>query len=242
MTDSKIVLITGASSGIGEATARRLAADGHTVVVGARRADRLAVLAEQIHVTGGTVAFTELDVTDLASVRRFARLALDRFGRIDVLVNNAGIMPNSHLAELRVEDWNRMIDVNLRGVLHGIAAVLPAMEEQRAGHIVNIASVSGHQVDPTSAVYSATKHAVLAISEGLRQESTRFRVTVISPGLTASELTDHIPGADTRAYMKGLTDDNGIPASAVADGVAYAIAQPPEVDVNEIIIRPAAFA
>ena len=235
----KVVLITGASSGIGEATARRLAAAGHQVVLGARRTDRLAVLAKEIGAHGGSAVAHELDVTDLAGTRSFVAAAHDRYGRVDVLVNNAGVMPLSRLDALRVDEWNRMIDVNLRGVLHGIAAVLPIMQAQRAGHIVNIASVSGLRVDPTAAVYSATKHAVRALSEGLRQESRELRVTVISPGLTRSELTGGISDSGVRDAVQGQMGI-AIPAAAIGEAVHFAISQPAEVDVNELVVRPTA--
>jgi len=235
----KVVLITGASSGIGEATARRLAAAGHHVVLGARRTDRLAALTKDIEAEGGSAMALELDVTDPASVNSFVATAHDRHGRVDVLVNNAGVMPLSPMAALLVDEWNQMIDVNLRGVLHGIAAVLPIMQEQRSGHIVNISSVSGLRVDPTSAVYSATKFAVRALSEGLRQESRDVRLTVINPGLTRTELADSI----SEGGLKGAVDEMmgiAIPATAIAEAILYAISQPTEVDVNEIVVRPTA--
>ncbi|MFD3561884.1 SDR family oxidoreductase [Streptomyces sp. NPDC058686] len=235
----KVVLITGASSGIGEATARRLAAAGHHVVLGARRAERLAALAKEIEAGGGSTLPHTLDVTDPLSTRSFVRAAHDRYGRVDVLVNNAGVMPLSRLDALRTDEWDRMIDVNLRGVLHGIAAVLPIMQAQGAGHIVNIASVSGLRVDPTAAVYSATKHAVRALSEGLRQESRNLRVTVISPGLTRSELTDTIGDQDVKDAVTGQMAI-AIPAAAIGEAIHYAITQPVEVDVNELVIRPTA--
>ncbi|WP_327393996.1 SDR family oxidoreductase [Streptomyces phaeochromogenes] len=234
----KTVLITGASSGIGEATARRLAAAGHPVVLGARRVERLATLAKEIEAVGGR-ALPRLDVTDPLSVRSFVAAAHERYGRVDVLVNNAGVMPLSRMDALRTDEWDRMIDVNLRGVLHGIAAVLPIMRSQGAGHIVNIASVSGLRVDPTAAVYSATKHAVRALSEGLRQESRELRVTVISPGLTRSELTDTINDQDTKDAVTGQMGI-AIPAAAIGEAVHYAISQPADVDVNELVVRPTA--
>ncbi|MCX4554732.1 SDR family oxidoreductase [Streptomyces phaeochromogenes] len=235
----KTVLITGASSGIGEATARRLAAAGHPVVLGARRAERLATLAKEIEAVGGSALPHSLDVTDPLSVRSFVAAAHERYGRVDVLVNNAGVMPLSRMDALRTDEWDRMIDVNLRGVLHGIAAVLPIMRSQGAGHIVNIASVSGLRVDPTAAVYSATKHAVRALSEGLRQESRELRVTVISPGLTRSELTDTINDQDTKDAVTGQMSV-AIPAAAIGEAVHYAISQPADVDVNELVVRPTA--
>ncbi|GAA0355640.1 SDR family oxidoreductase [Streptomyces blastmyceticus] len=234
---SKVVLVTGASSGIGEATARRLAASGHRVVLGARRTDRIRAVAEDIRAGGGAADHHELDVTSLESMRSFVREAHDRHGRVDVLVNNAGVMPLSTLDALKVDEWNRMIDVNIRGVLHGIAAVLPLMRDQGAGHIVNVASVSGHRVDPTAAVYSATKFAVRAISEGLRQESRDLRVTVVSPGFTRSELAEGISDTGVREAVQGQMG-MAIPASAIGEAIDYAIGQPLEVDVNEIVIRP----
>lgn len=236
---SKVVLVTGASSGIGEATARRLAASGHRVVLGARRTELIATVAGSIRTAGGTADHHELDVTSLESMRAFVGAARDLHGRVDVLVNNAGVMPLSTLDALKVEEWNRMIDVNIRGVLHGIAAVLPVMRDQGAGHIVNIASVSGLRVDPTAAVYSATKFAVRALSEGLRQESREIRVTVVSPGLTHSELTDGISDPAVREAVRGSMGI-AIPAAAIGEAIDYAIRQPAEVDVNELVIRPTA--
>ncbi|MFF1450443.1 SDR family oxidoreductase [Streptomyces sp. NPDC058274] len=235
----KVVLITGAGSGIGEATARRLAEAGHRVVLGARRGKLVAAVAEDIRAAGGSAVHRELDVTDLESVRAFAGAATDQYGRVDVLVNNAGVMPLSTLDALKVDEWNRMIDVNIRGVLHGIAAVLPVMRAQGEGHIVNIASVSGHRVDPTAAVYSATKFAVRAISEGLRQESRDLRVTVVSPGLTRSELTEGISESAVREAVQDQMDI-AIPASAIGEAILYAISQPLDVDVNELVVRPTA--
>lgn len=235
----KTVLITGASSGIGAATARRLAADGHAVFLGARRTDRLAELAEEITEGGGTAAFRRLDVTDAADTAAFVEAARAEFGRLDVLVNNAGVMPLSRLDALRTDDWDRMIDVNVRGVLHGIAAALPVMREQGSGHIVNIASVGAYEVSPTAAVYCATKFAVRAISDGLRQESGgRIRVTVVSPGVTESELADHLTDPVAREVMRTYRAV-ALPAEAVAAAVAHAVGQPPQVDVNEIVVRPA---
>jgi NADP-dependent 3-hydroxy acid dehydrogenase YdfG len=230
---SKVVLITGASSGIGEATARHLAAHGHRVVVGARRTVKLTALAKDIRESGGDVLQKELDVTIMDSVKAFVAVAHEHYGRIDVLVNNAGVMPLSMVEELRIDDWNEMIDVNLRGVLHGVAAVLPIMRAQGAGHIINVASVSAHRVDPSAAVYCATKFAVRAFSEGLRQESKDVRVTVVSPGLTRTELFDGKP-AETRAFVEQLA----IPAGAIAEAIGFAINQPANVDVNELIVRP----
>ncbi|MCP2265512.1 SDR family oxidoreductase [Promicromonospora thailandica] len=236
----KTILVTGASSGIGEATARRLAQAGHRVFLGARRTERLAALAAELREGGADVAHRALDVTDLASVQEFASAALERFGGIDVLVNNAGVMPLSPVADLRIDEWNQMIDVNLRGVLHGIAAVLPTMRRQGSGHVVNVSSVAGHRVDPTAAVYSATKFAVRAISEGLRQETTDIRVTVVSPGFTHSELTYRGGNHEARQAARSAAEHLAIPASAIAEAIAFAVDQPSTVDVNELVVRPTA--
>ncbi|MFJ9029044.1 SDR family oxidoreductase [Streptomyces sp. NPDC102274] len=241
MTDSaKIVAITGASSGIGEATARRLAADGHRLLLGARRTDRLDALVKEITADGGTAAYQRLDVTDPANVRAFVSTACEHYGRVDVMVNIAGVMPLSPLEALKVDEWDRMIDVNVRGVLHGIAAALPVMRQQGSGQFVNIASVGAYEVVATAAVYCATKFAVRAISEGLRQESAGdIRVTVVSPGVTESELADSLSDPRAREDMKTYRSV-AIPASAIADAIAFAITQPSDVDVNEIVVRPAA--
>ncbi|MEW1636864.1 SDR family oxidoreductase [Streptomyces sp. NPDC093801] len=236
----KAVAVTGASSGIGEATARRLAADGHRLLLGARRADRLAALTAEITAAGGTAAFRRLDVTDATDTAEFVRAAQELYGRVDAVVNNAGVMPLSPLEALRIAEWDRMIDVNVRGVLHGIAAALPLMRAQGSGHFVNVASVGAYEVSPTAAVYCATKYAVRAVSEGLRQESAGdIRVTLVSPGVTESELADHIADPAARKEMESYRAV-ALPASAIADAIAYALAQPPEVDVNEIVVRPAA--
>lgn len=237
----KVILITGASSGIGEATARHLALRGHRVVLGARRTDRLEKLTADIRAAGGSAEYRALDVTDLTDTTAFADFAQQKFGRIDVIINNAGVMPLSPLHELKIDEWNRMIDVNIRGVLHGIASVLPRMREQKSGHIINLSSIGGHQVWPTCAVYSGTKFAVLAISEGLRQENTAVRVTIISPGVVESELADTISDTSTREAMKEFRKVALSPES-IARAIAYAIEQPADVDVNEIIVRPTAGA
>lgn len=235
----KVVAITGASSGIGEASARVLAAAGARVVIGARRTDRLESLAAAITAAGGEVRVRPLDVTSQAEVVAFAGFARQAFGRLDVMVNNAGVMPLSPLAALRVAEWDRMIDVNIKGVLYGIAAALPIMEEQGAGQIVNVSSIGGHHVSPTAAVYCATKFAVRAISDGLRQETDRIRVTVISPGTTTSELADSIGDPTAREAMEAFRAVT-ISPEAVAAALAYAIGQPDDVDVSEIVVRPTA--
>ncbi|WP_149139316.1 SDR family oxidoreductase [Cupriavidus campinensis] len=236
--DRKVVLITGASSGIGEATARHLAFQNHQVVLGARRTDRVEAIARDIEAAGGRALARTLDVTSLDSMRAFVEAACQAFGGIDVLINNAGVMPLSFVEDLCIEEWNRMIDVNLRGVLHGIAAVLPLMREQRSGHIINVASVSAHRVDPTAAIYCATKFAVRALSEGLRQESKELRVTVVSPGLTRTELFDGISAQEARLAAQSMVEQASIPPSAVAKAIGFAISQPEDVDVNEVIVRP----
>ncbi|MFE3865580.1 SDR family oxidoreductase [Streptomyces goshikiensis] len=240
--EAKVVAITGASSGIGEETARRLAGDGHRLLLGARRTDRLDALTREINEAGGTAAFRRLDATDAADVRDFVAAAQERYGRVDVMVNNAGVMPLSPLDALKVDEWDRMIDVNVRGVLHGIAAALPVMRAQGGGHFVNVASVGAYEVSPTAAVYCATKFAVRAISEGLRQESDgSVRVTLVSPGVTESELAEGISDPAAREAMKAYRAV-ALPASAIAGAIAYAVAQPAGVDVNEIVVRPAASA
>jgi NADP-dependent 3-hydroxy acid dehydrogenase YdfG len=236
----KAVLITGASSGIGEAAALRLAEGGHRLFLGARRTERLEALVERIRATGGIAEFRRLDVTAAADVQRFVADAVNAYGRVDVMISNAGVMPLSALVEDKVDEWNRMIDVNIRGVLHGISAALPVMRTQGGGHIVNLASIGAHEVEPTAAVYCATKFAVWAISEGLRKEQAGgIRVSVISPGVTESELAETISDDQARDAMREYRA-LAIPASAIADAIAFVIGQPPEVDVNEIIVRPAA--
>lgn len=235
----KVILVTGASSGIGEATTRLLADQGHHLVIGARRTERLAVLADEIQARGGSVRCRALDVTSLEDVNAFAEFALDAFGRIDVIVNNAGVMPLSPLAALKVDEWNHMIDVNIRGVLHGIAAVLPSMQAQGHGQVINISSIGGLAVSPTAAVYCATKFAVRAISDGLRQESDKVRVTVICPGVVESELADTISDETARNAMREFRRI-ALSPDAVARAVSYAIKQPADVDVSEIVVRPTA--
>jgi NADP-dependent 3-hydroxy acid dehydrogenase YdfG len=236
----KVVVITGASSGLGEATARRLSTEGATVVLGARRADRLKSLAAELTRGGGKALALETDVTDCNQVKRLVDSAVERYGRVDVIVNNAGLMPQSLLASLKVDEWDRMIDVNIKGVLYGIAAVLPHMQRQKAGHIINVSSVAGHKVGPGSAVYSATKHAVRALSEGLRMEVKAYniRTTVISPGAVTSELPNTVTDPAVLGRIQKLYEEIAIPADSFARAVAFAISQPDEVDINEILFRP----
>lgn len=237
---NKVVIITGASSGLGEATARHLAARGAKLVLAARRTERLQALVKEIEAAGGEALAVATDVVDMAQVQALADQAKARFGRIDVLVNNAGIMPLAPLSKLKVDEWSRMIDVNVKGVLHGIAAVLPTMEAQKSGHIINIASVAGLKIfSPIGAVYSATKFAVRALSEGLRAEAPEgVRTTIVSPGAVESELKLGSSDADTAAGVKAFYEANQIPADSVARAIAYAIEQPATVDVNEIVLRP----
>lgn len=238
-TPSKVVLITGASSGIGEAVAAHLACLGHKVVLGARRTERLQVLTEKLRTEGLSASFKTLDVTDLEDVRDFVRFAEANHGPVDVIINNAGVMPLSPLNALKVDEWNRMIDVNIRGVLNGIAAVLPGMEARGRGQVINVASIGAHAVSPTAAVYCATKYAVRAISDGLRQETNRLRVTVISPGVVESELADSISDASAREAMQSFRRV-AIQPDAIARAIAYAIEQPDDVDISEVIVRPTA--
>jgi NADP-dependent 3-hydroxy acid dehydrogenase YdfG len=241
MTDNvsgKVVVITGASSGIGEAAARHLAARGAAIALGARRRERLEALAGEIRAAGGRAEPFVTDVTRRRDVEALVQGALRVFGRVDVMVNNAGLMPLSPFDRLKVDDWDRMIDVNVKGVLYGIAAVLPIMKQQQSGHVINVSSVAGHKIRPGNAVYAATKHAVRAISEGLRQEvKPHIRSTIISPGAVVSELAESVTEPDLRDRTRAFYAI-AIPAEAVARAIAYAIEQPPEVDVNEILLRP----
>jgi len=232
MSKGKIILLTGASSGIGEATARRLVQAGHHLVIGARRIERLQALRDEL----GNIDCLPIDVTRAEDLAQMAQFALQQHGRIDVLINNAGVMPLSPLAALKMEEWRQTIDVNVHGVLNGIAAVLPTMQQQRAGQIINVASIGAHAVFPLSAVYCASKFAVRAISDGLRQESDYIRVTVVSPGVVASELADHITDAGAKESMEDFRRI-ALPAEAIADAIAWSIEQPDSVDVSEIIVR-----
>ena len=237
--EGKIVVITGASSGLGESTARHLAELGATVVLGARRVDRIDALARELTANGQPALAVQTDVTDRVQVQRLVDAAIARFGRIDVMINNAGLMPHSPLERLKIDDWDRMIDVNLKGVLYGIAAALPPMQAQKSGHIINVSSVAGHKVRPGGAVYSATKHAVRALSEGLRQEVKPYniRTTVISPGAVDTELPNSITEPDVAANMRKIYEV-AVPADAFARAVAYAMGQPDDIDINEILFRP----
>lgn len=238
-TTAKVILLTGASSGIGEATARLLSAEGHILLLGARRRERLDALSQQLREQGGTVDVLETDVRRRGDLQQLADLAIEKYGRIDVLINNAGIMPLSPLAALKVEEWESMLEVNVRGVLYGIAAVLPVMQAQQRGHIINVASIGAHSVSPTAAVYCATKYAVHALSEGLRQEHDNLRVSVISPGVVESELAETISDDTARDAMRAFRKIALKPES-IARAISWSIAQPDGVDISEIIVRPTA--
>lgn len=235
----KVVVITGASSGLGEAAARHLARDGAKLVLGARRLDRLEALAKELKLGAGAVIQTDVSKRD--EVKRLVDSAVAAHGRIDVIVNNAGLMPSSFLENLHVEEWERMIDVNIKGVLYGIAAALPHMIAQKSGHVVNVASVAGHKTGPGGAVYSATKHAVRVISEGLRQEvkAHNIRTTIISPGAVATELTTTITDPAIAERIQ-KTYEIAIPADSFARALVFALSQPEDVDINEILFRPTA--
>jgi NADP-dependent 3-hydroxy acid dehydrogenase YdfG len=238
--EGKVVVITGASSGLGEATARLLSTRGASIVLGARRVERLRSLAAELTGRGGKALAVATDVTDCDQVKGLVDAAVRAYGRIDVMINNAGLMPQAPLERLKVDEWDRMIDVNIKGVLYGIAAALPHMQRRKAGHIVNVSSVAGHKVGPGFTVYAATKHAVRALSEGLRQEVKRYniRTTVISPGAVATELLDSVSEPDVAERIRKFYEENAIPAESFAKAVAFAIGQSDEVDINEILFRP----
>ncbi|GAB6855322.1 SDR family oxidoreductase [Asaia astilbis] len=238
--EGKVVVITGASSGLGEAVARRLAAEGAKIVMGARRLERLEALADTLGFDRKAVVRT--DVSDAAQVQALVDQAISLHGRIDVLINNAGLMPSSPLEKRDIAAWDRMIDVNLKGTLYGIAAVLPQMQRQKSGHIINVASVAGHKVRAGGAVYAATKTAVRILSEGLRQEVKAYniRTTIISPGAVDTELTESVTDPETAQRMSTFYAQVAIPAESFADTVLFAMSQPESVDINEILYRPTA--
>lgn len=233
----KVILITGASSGIGAGIARELSKTKSILLLGARREERLALLVEELRFNGVEADFHVLDVTSQKSVQQFTDYALGKWGRVDVIINNAGIMPLSLMASGKVDEWDRMVDVNIKGVLYGIAAVLPSMLERASGHIINIASIGALTVSPTAAVYCATKFAVRAISDGLRQENSQLRVTCIHPGVVESELANTITDLIAADAMKSYRAI-ALQPDAIGRAVRYAIEQPDNVDVNEIVIRP----
>jgi len=236
---NKVIVITGASSGLGEAAAKLLAQQGAKLVLGARRLDRLQKLAKDLALAPDAIVQT--DVTQRDQVKRLVDRTVQLHGRVDVLINNAGLMPNARIDQLQVDEWDRMIDTNIKGVLYGIAAALPHMSAQKSGHIINVSSVAGHKVGPGSAVYSATKHAVRVISEGLRQEVKAYnmRTTIISPGAVATELTNSITDPVVAEGARKVYEI-AISAASFARAVSFAISQPEDVDINEILFRPTA--
>jgi NADP-dependent 3-hydroxy acid dehydrogenase YdfG len=236
----KVVIITGASSGMGEAAAKHLSTLGATVVLGARRADRIEKLAKEINNKGGKALAIAVDVTQRDQVKGLVDAAVGQFGHVDVILNNAGVMPLSPMDRLNVDEWDKMIDVNIKGVLNGIAAVLPYMKKQKSGQIINTSSVAGHKVFNGSAVYSATKYAVRALTEGLRMELKPYhiRTTIVCPGAVKTELLEHITEADIQQVNKDYVGAVGISPDTFAHVVAFAISQPQDIDLNEIIFRP----
>ena len=238
--EGKVVAITGASSGLGEATARLLSVQGASVVLGARRIDRLRALADELSRRGGKALAVPTDVIQCDQVKRLVDAAVQTYGRIDVMINNAGLMPQALLERLKIDEWNRMIDVNIKGVLYGIAAAPPHMKRQKAGHFINVSSVAGHRVGPGFAVYAATKYAVRALSEGLRQEVKPYniRTTVISPGAVATELPNTVTDPQAAERIRKFYAEVAIPAESFARAVGFAMSQPEEVDENEILFRP----
>jgi NADP-dependent 3-hydroxy acid dehydrogenase YdfG len=240
--EGKVVVITGASSGLGEATARLLSSEGAIVVLAARRADRIEALADELCRQGGKALAVTTDVTDQQQVKELVDKAVETYGRIDVMLNNAGLMPLAPLEKLKTDEWDQMIDVNFKGVLYGIAAALPYMKEQKSGHFINVSSVYGHKLGPAATVYCATKFAVRALSEGLRQEVKPYniRTTVISPGAVATELLEHISEKEIQKQTKDFVSQIAVPADTFARMVAFAINEPEDVDVNEILFRPTA--
>lgn len=241
--EGKVVVITGASSGLGESTARHLAELGATVVLGARRKGRLDAIVKSIQADGAKALAVSVDVTNRAQVEALVQKAIDTYGKIDVLVNNAGIMPIAPLSLLKVDEWDRMIDLNIKGVLYGVAAALPHMKQQKSGHIINTASVFGIKVfAPGGTVYCATKAAVRTLSEGLRAEvhSDGIRTTIISPGAVDSELKASTSDEASSKAVNELYRALAIPANSIARAIAYAIEQPADVDINEIVVRPTA--
>jgi NADP-dependent 3-hydroxy acid dehydrogenase YdfG len=236
MNDKKVWLVTGAGRGLGVDIAKAALAAGHAVVATGRNPEKLSgAIGEHVDLLA-----VKLDVTDPTDAEAAVAAAIDRFGRIDVLINNAGVMPLSPLEKLKVDEWDRMIDVNIKGVLYGIAAALPHMQRQKAGHIINVSSVAGHKVGPTFAVYSATKHAVRTLSEGLRMEVKphNIRTTIISPGAVTTELLDGISDPEVAAANRAYVAKVAVPADSFARAVAFAISQPAELDINEILFRP----
>jgi NADP-dependent 3-hydroxy acid dehydrogenase YdfG len=239
--ETKVVVITGASSGIGQATARLLAGQGYRVMLGARRGETLSALTAEISAAGGEAAYKVTDVTRRSDVEALVNDAVEHFGQVDAIVNNAGIGPISRFDALQVDDWDAMIDVNLRGTLYGIAAVLPLFARQKRGHVINVISTAGIKILPTMGVYAATKNAVRTLTEGLRQEAgPHLRVTEVSPGMVATSFGDSITDEKTREDIEKRMGDIAIPPEAIARGILFALEQPPEVEVGSLVIRPTA--
>ncbi len=241
MIKDKVAIITGASSGIGYATALALSKAGAKVAIGARRVDRLEELAKKISAEGGEVFYQKLDVTQRSECENFAKAVLEKWGSIDILVNNAGLMPLSLFKSLKVDEWDRMIDVNIKGVLYSTASVILHMKEKKSGHIINLSSVAGRTVFPTGTVYCATKHAITAFSEGLRQEfsaRSNIRVTSIEPGVVSTELTDTITDESLQGFIENAKKMEALQAKDIANAILYAVESPSHVNVNEVLIRP----
>jgi len=245
MIKGKVAIVTGASSGIGRATALALSKAGAKVAIGARRIDKLKELEEEISQNGGESFSQKLDVTKKSDCDSFVNSVLEKWGSVDILVNNAGLMPLSFIKNLKVDEWNQMIDVNIKGVLYCIAAVISHMKEKKSGHIINISSVAGRIVFPSGSVYCATKHAVTALSEGLRQEFSarqNIRVTCIEPGVVSTELTNTITDESLKSFIDDTKKLQNLQADDIANAILYAVESPSHVNVNEILIRPASQA
>ena len=243
MIQDKIIVITGASSGIGYSTAKALAKKGAKIVAGARRLDRLETLKKEIIDDDGEIIICETDVTKKSDCDNLVKQAIDKHGTVDVLINNAGLMPLSFVKSLKIDEWDRMIDVNIKGVLYCTAAVIPTMVEKKSGHIVNISSVAGRVVFPAGSVYCATKHAVTAFSEGLRQELSvrkNIRITSIEPGVVQTELTNTITEKALEAFVEKHKEMEGLKAEDISNAIIFAIDAPNHVNVNEILVRPTA--
>ena len=243
MIQDKVVVITGGSSGIGYSTAKALAKKGAKIVAGARRLDKLETLKKEITDDGGEIIICETDVTKKSDCDNLVKQAIDKYGTVDILINNAGLMPLSFVKSLKIDEWDRMIDVNIKGVLYCTAAVVPTMVEKKSGHIVNISSVAGRVVFPAGSVYCATKHAVTAFSEGLRQELSvrkNIRITSIEPGVVQTELTNTITEKALEAFVEKHKEMEGLKAEDISNAIIFAIDAPNHVNVNEILVRPTA--
>ncbi len=239
--EKKVVVITGGSSGIGEAIGRHLASKGATVVLGARREDKLKGIVNDIKNSGGNADYFITDVTKQNDVKSLVQHAVNKYGRIDVMINNAGLMSLGPVSALKVDEWDQMIDINIKGLLYGVAAALPEFEKQDGGHIINISSTAGLNIIPSGAVYCGTKFAVGAISEGIRMEvGSKIRTTCIEPGAVDTELKHGTSHSETSDFLDDIYDNIAIPADSIARAAAYAIEQPSNVDINEIVVRPTA--